>query len=71
MADHGCANRRGDCGRTFLLINLVTVTYFGPAVLRVEKVSPPPDDPVSLKWVRRSRGKNLIWLIVPREGLRD
>jgi len=39
----------------FALINTVTIAYFGPAVLRVEKASTAPDDPASLAWVRRSR----------------
>ncbi len=39
----------------FLVINAVTVGYFAPAVLQVEKWGAPPDDPSSRKWVRLSR----------------
>ena len=46
----------------FAVINLVTVSYFGRAVLRVEKSAPPPDDPSSLAWVRRSRWRTPLSL---------
>lgn len=46
----------------FIAINVVTVAYFGPAVLRVEQVSAPPDDPSSLIWVRRSRWRTPLSL---------
>ena len=46
----------------FAVINAVTVAYFGPAVLRVEKVSVPPDDPASFAWVRRSRWRTPLSL---------
>jgi hypothetical protein len=40
----------------------VTVLYFGPAVLRVEKSSPPPDDASSLASVRRSRWRTPLFI---------
>jgi len=46
----------------FAIINVVTVVYFGPAVLRVEKVSVPPNDPASFAWVRRSRWRTPLSL---------
>jgi hypothetical protein len=46
----------------FAVINLVTVAYFGPEVLRAEKSSPPPDHPSSLAWVRRSRWRTPLSL---------
>ena len=46
----------------FAVINGVTVTYFGPAVLRVERSSVPADDPSSLAWVRRSRWRTPLSL---------
>ena len=46
----------------FAVINLVTVAYFGPAVLRAEKSSPPPDYPSSLAWVRRSHWRTPLSL---------
>lgn len=48
----------------FAVINVVTVAYFAPAVLRVEKVSPPPDDAASSAWVRRSRWRTPLSLSV-------
>jgi hypothetical protein len=48
----------------FGAINLVTVAYFGPAVLRVEKSAPPPNDPKSLAWVRRSRWRTPLSIAV-------
>jgi hypothetical protein len=48
----------------FALINLVTVSYFGPAVLRVERVAPPRDDPASSAWVQRSRWRTPLALAV-------
>jgi hypothetical protein len=46
----------------FATINAVTIAYFGPAVLRVEKLSVPSDDPASLAWVRRSRWRTPLSL---------
>jgi hypothetical protein len=46
----------------FAIINLVTVLYLGPAVLRVEKSSPPPDDASSLASVRRSRWRTPLFI---------
>jgi len=46
----------------FAVVDLVTVAYFGPAVLRVEKSFPPPSDPSSLAWVRRSRWRTVLSL---------
>lgn len=48
----------------FAIINTVTVAYFAPAVLRVEKVSVPPEDPSLLAWVRRSRWRTPLSLCV-------
>ncbi len=48
----------------FAIINTVTVAYFAPAVLRLEKASAPPDDPSSLAWVRRSRWRTPLSLCV-------
>ena len=39
----------------FFAINAVTVAYFAPAVLRVERVGAKPDDPTSQRWVALSR----------------
>jgi hypothetical protein len=39
----------------YILITLVTVRYFAPAVLKVERDSVEPNAPSSLTWVRRSR----------------
>ncbi len=46
----------------FAAINVVTIAYFVPAVLRVEKQSVPFDDPASLAWVRRSRWRTVLSL---------
>jgi len=55
MAGNGRALRRVCRGRFFVIINAVTVTYFGPAVLRVEKAPVSPGDPSSLTWIRLSK----------------
>jgi hypothetical protein len=39
----------------FLLINAVTVGYFAPAVLRVEKEGIEPNAPAARRWVQLSR----------------
>jgi hypothetical protein len=39
----------------FAVINAVTISYFAPRVLRVEKESVPPDDLSSYCWTRLSR----------------
>ncbi len=39
----------------FAMINIATVSYFAPHVLRVEKDSILPSDSSSLRWVRLSR----------------
>lgn len=46
----------------FAVINAMTVAYFAPAVLRMEKVSAPPDDPASFAWVRRSQWRTPLSL---------
>src|SRR4051812_24575088 len=46
----------------FIVINAVTIAYFAPAVLRVERHSATADDPASLRWVRLSRWRTLLSL---------
>jgi hypothetical protein len=39
----------------YAVINALTVGFFGPAVLRVEKQGVATNDPASIRWVRLSR----------------
>jgi hypothetical protein len=48
----------------FAIINAVTIGYFGPAVLRVERYSVAPDAPSSLRWVRLSRWRTPLAIAV-------
>ncbi len=48
----------------FAVINGVTVAYFAPAVLRMERESVPPEDPSSFAWVRLSRWRTPLSLCV-------
>jgi hypothetical protein len=38
----------------------VSVIYFVPALLRVERIGSPPDDPASQTWVRRNRWRGAL-----------
>jgi hypothetical protein len=46
----------------YAVINVVTVGFFGPAVLRVEKSGVAPNDPASIRWVRLSRWRTPLAL---------
>jgi len=44
----------------YAIILAVTVAYFVPALLKVERMGAPPDDPASRDWVRRNRWRSAL-----------